>query len=64
MNVHVGVNINIFDGEINIFGRFAFTKISELTDIDFLRKDFSGTLFILLEIRLIVNLSDCLFDKI
>ena len=34
-------------------GRFAFTKILELTDIDFLRKNFLGTLFILLEIRLI-----------
>ena len=45
-------------------GRFAFTKILELTGIDFIRKDFSETLFILLEIRLIVNLSDCLFDKI
>ena len=53
VNVHVGIDSNIFDGEIYIFGRFAFTKILELTDIDFLRKDFLGTLFILLEIRLI-----------
>ena len=53
MNVHVGIDSNIFDGEINIFGRFAFTKILELTDIDFLRKDFLGTLFNLFEVRLI-----------
>ena len=40
VNVHVSIDSNIFDGEIYIFGRFAFTKILELTDIDFLRKDF------------------------
>ena len=53
VNVHVCIDSNIFDGEINISDRFAFTKILELTGIDFLRKYFLGTFFILLEIRLI-----------